>query len=183
MPKKIREDHSVVATVIPCDLATIVDVDQLCDELRKRTINIDTLVNNAGFGALGKFAELSIDRQTDMLMVNVVSLTRLTRALLPAMIQRGKGGELNVGSIAAYQAGPNMAVYYASKAYVLSRNLAIKAIAMTMTLSFPVGRIERWWLAPTLFRDLQCENWLTKCKMLASLSFCTSASAMSEKNV
>jgi len=55
-----------------------------------------------------------------MLMVNVVALTRLTRALLPAMVQRRRGGVLNVGSIAAYQAGPNMSVYYASKAYVLS---------------------------------------------------------------
>lgn len=118
--EQIRKNHEVVATVIRSDLATTGGVDQLCDQLRERTIHIDTLVNNAGFGALGKFAELPIDRQTDMLMVNVVALTRLTRALLPAMLQRGKGGVLNVGSIAAYQAGPNMSVYYASKAYVLS---------------------------------------------------------------
>jgi uncharacterized protein len=116
----IRKDHSVAATVIPCDLASTGGVDQLCDQLRERNIHVDTLVNNAGFGALGKFAELSIDRQTDMLMVNVVALTRLTRALLPAMLKRGRGGVLNVGSIAAYQAGPYMSVYYASKAYVLS---------------------------------------------------------------
>ena len=88
--------------------------------MRDRGIEIDTVVNNAGFGALGKFAELSVDRQTDMLMVNVVALTRLTRKLLPAMLQRRTGGILNAGSIAAYQAGPNVAVYYASKAYVLS---------------------------------------------------------------
>lgn len=120
LAEQIRKVHSVVATVIRSDLATAGGVDQLCDHLRERSIHIDTLVNSAGFGALGKFAELPIDRQTDMLMVNVVSLTRLTRALLPAMLQRGRGGVLNVGSIAAYQAGPNMSVYYASKAYVLS---------------------------------------------------------------
>lgn len=120
LAEQIRNDYRVGATVLRSDLATTRGVDQLCDQLRERTIHVDTLVNNAGFGALGKFAELPIDRQTDMLMLNVVALTRLTRALLPAMRQRGKGGVLNVGSIAAYQAGPNMSVYYASKAYVLS---------------------------------------------------------------
>ena len=117
---QIREDQGVGATVICSDLATTDGVDQISQQLREHAIDIDTLVNNAGMGALGKFAELSIDRQTDMLMLNVVALTRLTRALLPGMIQRGRGGVLNVGSIAAYQAGPNMSVYYASKAYVLS---------------------------------------------------------------
>lgn len=120
LAEQVRKEHSVGATVIPSDLATSDGVDRLVDHLRDQAIHIDTLVNNAGFGALGKFADLSIDRQTDMLMVNVVAVTRLTRALLPAMLQRGRGGVLNVGSIAAYQAGPNMSVYYASKAYVLS---------------------------------------------------------------
>ncbi|MEO8270291.1 MAG: SDR family NAD(P)-dependent oxidoreductase, partial [Aureliella sp.] len=92
----------------------------LCGELRNRNIEVDNLVNNAGFGALGKFAELPLERQTNMLMVNVVALTSLTRQLLPHMLAQRRGGILNVGSIAAYQAGPNMSVYYATKAYVLS---------------------------------------------------------------
>ncbi|QDV10236.1 Sulfoacetaldehyde reductase [Rosistilla oblonga] len=117
---EIRETHRVSATVIRSDFAETDGVDRLCERLRSDEIQIDTLVNNAGFGALGRFAELPVDRQTDMLMVNVVALTRLTRLLLPAMLATGKGGILNVGSIAAYQAGPNMSVYYASKAYVLS---------------------------------------------------------------
>jgi short-subunit dehydrogenase len=117
---QIRDQYGVVATVIPADLASPDGVDQLCNQLQSRSIQVDTLVNNAGFGALGNFAELTDDRQTDMLMLNVVALTRLTRFLLPAMIERGKGGVLNVGSIAAYQAGPYMSVYYATKAYVLS---------------------------------------------------------------
>ena len=120
LAQQIQRNHDVVSTVICSNLATTAGVDQLCDQLRQRSIHVDNLVNNAGFGALGKFSELPIDRQTDMLMVNVVAVTRLTRALLPTMIQRGRGGVLNVGSIAAYQAGPNMSVYYASKAYVLS---------------------------------------------------------------
>lgn len=116
----IRSTYSVQATVVCSDLAKHDAVDHLCDELEQRSITIDNLVNNAGFGALGEFVKLSAERQTDMLMVNVVAMTRLTRRLLPAMLQRGMGGVLNVGSIAAYQAGPGMAVYYASKAYVLS---------------------------------------------------------------
>ena len=117
---RLRSSHSIEATVIPSDLSKPDAVDGLCDQLAQRSLLIDTLVNNAGFGALGKFAELSADRQTDMVMVNVVALTRLTRQLLPSMIERRRGGILNVGSTAAYQAGPNMSVYYATKAYVLS---------------------------------------------------------------
>jgi uncharacterized protein len=117
---ELQRVYRVSAIAIPSDLAKADGVDQLCEYLGKRDIRVDTLVNNAGFGALGRFAELSNDRQRDMLMVNVIALTRLTRSLLPEMIQRKSGGMLNVGSVAAYQAGPNMAVYYASKAYVLS---------------------------------------------------------------
>ncbi len=120
LAQRIRDQHKVTATVIASDLAKPDAVDRLTDELNNRNISIDTLVNNAGFGALGKFAELSADRQIDMVMVNIVALTRLTRQLLPAMLQRKRGGILNVGSIAAYQAGPYMSVYYATKAYVLS---------------------------------------------------------------
>jgi len=123
---ELHQLHSVIVTVNPSDLSNVAEVDRLCDSIRDRGIEIDTVVNNAGFDALGKFAELSIDRQTDMLMVNVVALTRLTRKLLPAMLQRRTGGILNVGSIAAYQAGTNMAVYYASKAYVLSFTEALR---------------------------------------------------------
>ncbi|TWU01298.1 SDR family NAD(P)-dependent oxidoreductase [Stieleria varia] len=120
LAEQIRNEQGVAATVIPADLSRSENVDQLCRSMKERSIAVDTLVNNAGFGALGRFAELSVDRQTDMLMLNIVALTRLTRLLIPDMIHRKRGGVLNVGSIAAYQAGPNMSVYYASKAYVLS---------------------------------------------------------------
>jgi uncharacterized protein len=120
LARELEQLHNISAIVYRSDLSKLHQVDWLCDRLQYDGIEIDTVVNNAGFGALGKFAELSTDRQTDMLMVNVIALTRLTRRLLPAMLQRRTGGILNVGSIAAYQAGPNMAVYYASKAYVLS---------------------------------------------------------------
>ena len=78
------------------------------------------LVNNAAFGAQGRFAELPLDRQLDMLQVNITAVTHLTRLLLPGMIERRRGGLLNVASTAAFQPGPGMAVYYATKAFVLS---------------------------------------------------------------
>jgi uncharacterized protein len=82
-------------------------------------------VNNAGFGAFGLFAEADWVRERDMLQVNVAALTELTKNLLPGMIGRKKGRILNVASTAAFLPGPLMAVYYASKAYVLSFSLAL----------------------------------------------------------
>lgn len=112
--------HGTTATVIPTDLSAPDAPRQLVDDLTRRGIVVDVLVNNAGFGALGAFAELDVKRQVDMVQVNVVALTHLTALLLPGMLKRHTGGVLNVGSIAAYQAGPHMSVYYATKAYVLS---------------------------------------------------------------
>ena len=91
---------------------------------------IDVLVNNAGFGAVGPFAELDAARQVEMVQVNVAALTHLTRLLLPGMIERaitgrGRGGILNVASTAGFQPGPFMAVYYATKAYVISFTEAV----------------------------------------------------------
>ena len=80
---------------------------------------MDVLVNNAGFGAAGSVADLSLEKERDMVQVNVAALTQLTRLLLPGMIQRRSGGILNIGSTAGFQPGPYMAVYYATKAYVL----------------------------------------------------------------
>jgi uncharacterized protein len=81
---------------------------------------IDLLVNNAGFGLRGRFAELDPAREREMIDLNCGALTDLCRAVVPAMIERRGGAILNVASTAAFQAGPNMAVYFATKAYVLS---------------------------------------------------------------
>jgi short-subunit dehydrogenase len=83
-------------------------------------LTVDVLVNNAGFGGHGRFVETDADHERQMLAVNVVALTELTKLFLPAMVQRRSGRILNVASTAAFQPGPFMAVYYASKAYVLS---------------------------------------------------------------
>lgn len=117
--------HSVQVHVLPADLADPAAPARIHEQLVARGIVIDVLVNNAGFGLQGRFAELPLERQTAMLQVNVSALTHLTRLLLPAMIERRRGGILNVGSMAGFQPGPYMAVYYATKAYVLSLTEAL----------------------------------------------------------
>jgi uncharacterized protein len=98
----------------------------LADSLAQDGVTVDFLVNNAGFGGFGLFSETSLDAETDMIAVNVTALTALTKLLLPGMLERGHGRILNVASTAAYQPGPLMAVYYATKAYVLSFSLALR---------------------------------------------------------
>jgi uncharacterized protein len=111
--------------VIPDDLSDPAAPIRLADQLRDRGIVPDVLVNNAGFGTHGLFADSDADSQTQMLQVNIVALTHITRLLLPGMIARGSGRIMNVSSTASFQPGPYMAVYYASKAYVTSFSQAL----------------------------------------------------------
>jgi uncharacterized protein len=120
LAQQLRRDHGVEVVVVPKDLASPAAPQELFDQLGGQGIVVDVVVNNAGFGTLGSVASLPVERQMDMVRVNVVALTHLTRLFLPGMIARRRGGILNVGSTAAFQPGPNMAVYYATKAYVLS---------------------------------------------------------------
>jgi len=86
---------------------------------------VDLLVNNAGFGLIGRFAQLDAKRQRQMIDLNVGALTDLCRAIAPGLVTRKSGAILNVASTAAFQPGPNMAVYFASKAFVLSLSEAL----------------------------------------------------------
>jgi len=104
------------ASVVVADLATNEGLATVASELA----DVDILINNAGFGALGDVASLSAETMHDMIHVNCTAVTELTRACLPGMLARGRGNILNVASTAAFQPGPGMATYYASKAYVLS---------------------------------------------------------------
>jgi short-subunit dehydrogenase len=113
------------AQVIAADLGKPGAAGRLFEEAESRGLHVETLINNAGFGLSGRFAELPLDRQSEMIDLNVTALTELCRLALPPMIARGKGFILNVASTAAFQAGPNMAVYYASKAFVLSLSEAL----------------------------------------------------------
>jgi len=122
---ELSRRHSIQAAVIAQDLALPDAVDRIDRELTTRGLSIDILVNNAGFGTYGLFVETSEAEEARMLRVNVEALTLLTKRLLPPMIKRGRGRVLNVASTAAFQPGPMMAVYYASKAYVLSFSEAL----------------------------------------------------------
>jgi uncharacterized protein len=117
---ELRRDHQVETIVLTADLSRPETPGRIFSELKGRGIDVDILVNNAGFGAHGLFSELPLERQLGILQVNVTALTQLTRLFLPALVKRGHGGVLNVGSVAGFVPGPGMAVYYATKAFVLS---------------------------------------------------------------
>jgi hypothetical protein len=117
---ELRRAFRIEVLVLAADLSRPETPALIFKELQSREIQVDILVNNAGFGANGTFAGLSLQRQLEMIQVNVTALTDLTGLFLPGMIDRRHGGVLNVGSLAGFLPGPGMAVYYATKAYVLS---------------------------------------------------------------
>ena len=121
----LANQYSISAWTLSKDLANPTAPSEIFEELEKQSIKVDYLVNNAGFGLQGLFWELDKQSQHDIIQVNVSALTHLTRLFLPGMVQRKSGGILNVASTEAFQPGPLMAVYYASKAYVLSFTQAL----------------------------------------------------------
>jgi short-subunit dehydrogenase len=123
--REITAAHGVPVEIMALDLADREAPRDLAEMLRERGIVAHTLVNNAGFGLRGSFATMPHERQIAMIDLNVTALTALCRLMLPGMIERGRGGILNVASLAAFQAGPYMAVYYATKAFVLSLSEAL----------------------------------------------------------
>jgi short-subunit dehydrogenase len=112
------ERTGVRVTVLACDLARPGAPQHLFEQLAERSIELGYLVNNAGFGSIGKFWELDRARELEMIDLNIRALVELTHLALPGMIARGFGRVLNIGSTAGFQAGPRMATYYASKAFV-----------------------------------------------------------------
>jgi short-subunit dehydrogenase len=122
---ELRARHQVKIHVITADLARPDAAQFVYDELKGRGTVVDVLVNNAGFGLHGGFAELPLARQLEIIQVNVVALVALTGLFLPGMIQRKSGGVLNVGSVAGFVPGPHMAVYCATKAFVQSFTEAV----------------------------------------------------------
>lgn len=117
---ELRRDHNVDASVLTADLSLPETPEHLFKELQGRGVAVDVLVNNAGFGAWGRFAGLPLQRQLDMIQVNITALVQLTGLFLPGMLRRRQGGVLNVASVAGFVAGPGMGIYYATKACVLS---------------------------------------------------------------
>jgi short-subunit dehydrogenase len=116
---ELRGTHNIECIAFPSDLTKSNAPLQLIQALDAQGITVDVLINNAGFGDRGSVVSLGLQRQLDMVQVNTTAVTALTRLILPGMIKRKRGAILNVASTAAFQAGPNMTVYYATKAYVL----------------------------------------------------------------
>ncbi|SDA34982.1 SDR family oxidoreductase [Sphingomonas sp. NFR15] len=113
------------ASVIACDLGAAGAVAELMREIAARGLVVDTLINNAGFGVRGAFAQSDGAAQTAMIDLNCRALVELAHAVLPRMVRMRRGGILNIASTAAFQPGPGMAVYYATKAFVLSFSEAL----------------------------------------------------------
>ena len=122
---ELRAAHRVDVTVLPCDLAKAGAAEELFRRVEQKNLQIDVLVNNAGFGLYGHFKDTNLATELEMIQLNITSITVLTKLFLPGMVTRRRGRILNVASTAAFQAGPLMAVYYATKAYVLHFSEAI----------------------------------------------------------
>lgn len=139
--KELATKHNIRFTVLPHDLSLPDAVQKLTEELKSGNIEPDILINNAGFGAYGLFHETSYAQEKNLIAVNIAALTELTKCILPAMVKRGSGCVLNIASTAAFQPGPLMAVYYASKAYVMNFSLALseelKGTGVTVTCLCP----------------------------------------------
>lgn len=133
--------YGIRAEVIAADLKDPEAPHAIMGQVGQSGLEVDVLVNNAGFGDWGLFGRAELQRQLDMLQVNIIALTTLTRLVLPRMVSRRAGRILNVASTAAFAPGPLMAVYYASKAYVLSFSEALsnefKGTGITVTALCP----------------------------------------------
>ena len=149
---EIADDFSlqgIAVKVVAADLAIAEAAHSVFDELERASIVVDVLINNAGMGTFGPFVESDPAQELRTMQLNIVSLTVLTRLLLPGMLHRGHGCIMNVASVAAFRPGPLMAVYYASKAYVLSFSRALaselKGTGVTVTALCPgPARTDFW---------------------------------------
>lgn len=121
----LEKQFSIQVTVITKDLSQENAAEEIYQETTRKQIVIDQLINNAGFGDQGMFAETDWEKEAQMMRLNMTTLTHLCRLYLPDMIKRQSGRIMNVASTAAFQSGPTMAVYCATKAYVLSFSEAI----------------------------------------------------------
>jgi len=120
LAQKLTHSYGVRAEVIPADLSQEYAASAIAHEVQTRNLVVDMLINNAGFGSYGHFTDVDPQRYHAQVMVNVTSVVDLTRAFLPAMAARGEGVIINMASISAFASIPYMAVYPASKSFVLS---------------------------------------------------------------
>jgi uncharacterized protein len=136
-----EQKYNIQIHILAKDLSLPSASQEIYNSIQSKNISIDVLVNNAGFGWRGYFAEMKESDVLEMIQVNITSLAHLTRLLLPQMIERKSGKILNVASTAAFQPGPEMAIYYATKAFVLSFSEAlseeVRTCGITVTTLCP----------------------------------------------
>ncbi|MBI4548253.1 MAG: SDR family oxidoreductase [Ignavibacteriae bacterium] len=123
----LQSKHRTTSWIFPIDLFNPNSPDELHKKITVNGLTVDVLVNNAGIGTYGKFTETDLECELQLMQLNIVTLTHLTKLIARDMLSRGSGKILNVASTAAFQPGPLMAVYYASKAYVVSFSNALAA--------------------------------------------------------
>lgn len=122
---EIASNYGVKVEYFFCDISNITDIDNLVNEIKNNGLSVSILVNNAGVGYWGKFEEINIKTQIEMLNLNIIGLTHLCRLIIPEMKKRNSGKIMNVASIAAFTPNPYASTYAASKAYVLSLSEAL----------------------------------------------------------
>ncbi|MEI7483983.1 MAG: SDR family oxidoreductase [Ignavibacteriota bacterium] len=153
---ELKNKYGITVKVLGKDLNKTEDVQSVCDILQSEKVHIDFLVNNAGLGDFGNFHESEWSKDEQMLDVNIKALTKLTYLFVKPMVEKGFGRILNVASTAAFQPGPLLAVYFATKAYVLSFSEAIsnelKGTGVTVTILCP-GASESEFLAVARLED------------------------------
>lgn len=153
----IAQRHGRQATVLPTDLTDRSERAALFDRITEQNIHVDVLINNAGFGTKGDFADIDPDRITREIELNCVALTDLARRFLPPMLGRGHGAIINVASTAGFQPWPTMSVYAATKAYVRSFSQALWSETRgtgVRVLSVCPGATDTEWMANTGSPDM-----------------------------
>jgi short-subunit dehydrogenase len=125
LAERLRAEHKVECTPFEADLARPDDRDRLCDKLQPERARLEMLVNNAGFGTHGFFHETELRRELELIDVNCAAPVHLTKRLMPWMLERQRGFVINVASLSAFTPGPVMAMYFASKAFLLSFSEAL----------------------------------------------------------
>jgi short-subunit dehydrogenase len=125
LAQELEERHGIATYVLPKDLAHPSASREIAENLAGRGVQVDALVNSAGFALFGPFTDEDEQELSDIVMVNILAMTELSRLIAPGMVERGWGRIVNLSSVAAFVPGPLMAAYYASKAYVLSLSIAM----------------------------------------------------------
>ncbi len=123
--KEIEEKHKVNVAVFALDLSKLESAEQLYEKIKEANLSVDVLINNAGFGINGFFKDIDIKHEESMLILNIISLTKLTKLFVKEMLEKQSGHIINIASTAAFQGIPKFASYAASKSYVLNFSEAI----------------------------------------------------------